>query len=240
MSGALVASLLAFGVQAAEGRPKIVRMLPLGAGGQIQSEPSLAATPFYSNITTFSGSGFTFGGTLSGQPQPGGGTGRLTSMSCDDLTLKPGIPNGSYALNQVSFSIANFSSNPKIEPTLIFFDQASGTLIDGVAFNPMIIPPPGMIVTADLSLQPITFPLDANGEANIWMCQMYADDNGTILTPLDDLGAFLCDPPTVGSSPDNLYISDLPLVPLYSALPPGIQGNFGGSPIANYCNELSE
>lgn len=251
MLSALIAALFAFSAQAAGGQLKIVRSLPLGGAAQIQSVPSLAATPFYSNITTFQG-GFSFGGTLASQLQPTGGTGLLTAMSCDDLSLNPGNPSGSYTLNDVSFSIANSDLlGLDVEPTLVFYDQGTGAFIDVVAFGIVHIPAQTVsLLSADLSIlsPPVAFPLDANGEANIWMCQIYDDANGTALddnganvtiTQYDNLGAGLCDPPTVGSSPDNLYISDTPIAS-YATLPPGIQGNFGGTPPANYCDELSE
>lgn len=251
MLGALVAGLMAFSAQAADGKLKVVRSLPLGGAAQIQSVPSLTATPFYSNITTFQG-GFSFGGTLAAQPQPTGGTGVLTAMSCDDLSLNPGNPNGSYTLNEVSFSIANSdTADLDVGPTLVFYDQGTGAFVDAVAFSLVRVPAQTVsLLTADLStLSPaITFALDANGEANIWMCQIYDDANATALdgngahvtvAQYDNLGAGLCDPPTVGSSPDNLYISDTPIAS-YATLPPGIQGNFGGTPPANYCDELSE
>jgi len=238
---ALLASVAAFGAQASNGEPKIVRALPLGTIKQVQ--PTLpSTTPFYSNITTLSGFSFGFGPAQPSQLQPGGTTGRLTAMSCDDLSLNPGTPSGSYTLRKVTFSISNPNAfDVQTVPTLLFYDQANGGVIDAVAFNSMSIPPGGMLVTGDLSaVSPsIVFPLDANGEANIWMCQIYGDDGGIIGTPMDDLGAFLCDPPTVGSSPDNIYASFAPIAS-YATLPSGIQGNFGGSPVANYCNELSE
>jgi hypothetical protein len=243
---ALIVGLVGSAAHAADAKLKVVKSLPLGHGGaQIQSTPSLTATPFYSNISTFSGSAFTFGGTFSGT-QPAGTSGLTTAMSCDDLSLNPGDPNGSYTLNEVSFSASNVSAvDVTAAPSLLFYDQASGAIIDGVVFNPVTIPANSVqLFTANLSSlsPPIAFPLDANGEANIWMCQIYDDAGGTTgasLGDLDSLGAGLCDPPTVGSSPDNIYLSDTPILS-YVPLPSGIQGNFGGSPVANYCDELAE
>jgi hypothetical protein len=242
---ALIVGLVGSAAHAADAKLKVVKSLPLGHGGaQIQSTPSLTATPFYSNISTFSGSAFSFGGTFSGT-QPAGTSGLTTAMSCDDLSLNPGNPNGSYTLNEVSFSASNVGAAcVNAAPTLLFYDQASGAIIDGVVFNPICVDPGVTLYTADLSTlsPPITFPLDANGEANIWMCQLYDDAGGTTgatSTEMDGLGAGLCDPPTVGSSPDNIYLSDTPILS-YVPLPSGIQGNFGGSPVANYCDELAE
>lgn len=248
---AIVVGLAGTSAQAADSKLRIVKSLPLGGKAQVESVPGVnAVTPFYSDITTFSGSAFAFGGTQSGKVQPGG-TGLLTALSCDDLSLDPGTPNGSYTLNEVTFSVANLNSvDVEAAPTVLFFDQGTGALIDGVAFNKIKFDLTSVVLlTGDLSAQPITFPLDGNGEANIWMCQLFDDDNGTALdgnnahvtiAQYDNLGAGLCDPPTVGSSPDNIYVSDNPFVPPYASLPSGSQGNFGGNPVANYCNELAQ
>ena len=243
---AIVVGLAGTSAQAADSKLRIVKSLPIGSKAQVESVPGVnAVTPFYSDITTFSGSAFAFGGTQTGKAQPGGGTGLLTALSCDDLSLDPGAPNGSYTLNEVTFSVANLNSVAlDAAPTVLFFDQGTGALIDGVAFNKLNFDPTSVVLlTGDLSAQPITFPLDGNGEANIWMCQMYDDDGGSTgatQAQMDNFGAGLCDPPTVGSSPDNIYVSDNPYVPPYGPLPSGSQGNFGGTPVANYCNELAQ
>jgi len=247
----LAAGLLASSAQAADARLKIVKALPFG-GSSVQARltPSLTATPFYSNIATLQG-GFTFGGTVSGT-QPFGTTGLVTAMSCDDLSLAPGSPNGAYVLNDVTFSIANADAlGLQVAPALIFYDQATGAFIDVLRFDLMHVPGQTIaFVNADLGIlgSPITFARDGNGEANIWMCQIYDDANGTALdddgnhvTPMqyDSLGAGFCNPPSVGSSPDNIYLSDTPIAS-YATLPPGMQGNLGGDPVANYCNELGQ
>src|SRR5689334_5300124 len=85
---AIVVGLAGTSAQAADSKLRIVKSLPLGSKAQVESVPGVnAVTPFYSDITTFSGSAFAFGGTQTGKAQPGGGTGLLTALSCDDLSL---------------------------------------------------------------------------------------------------------------------------------------------------------
>jgi hypothetical protein len=249
---AIVVGLAGTSAQAADSKLRIVKSLPLGSNAQVESVPGVnAVTPFYSNVTTFLGTGLTFGGTAAGQAQPGGGTGLLTSMACDDLSLSPGNPNGSYTLNELKFSLANFNTAAvSAAPTVLFYlpdgtAGGPGTVIDGVAFNPVSIGAGSVsILTANLStLSPqISFALDANGDATVWACTMLDDDGGSTgatLAQMDDLGAGLCNPPTVGSSADNLFVSNAPVLPPY-ANPAGSQGNFGGNPVANLCYELSQ
>lgn len=262
LSAALIVGLAGASAQAADAQFKVVKSTRLGAMGD-KSGNVINATPFYSNITTFLGSGFAFGATAAGQSQPAGGTGLLTAMGCDDVTLQPGDPNGSYALNELTFSIANFNTiTVDTAPTLLFYNpdgavnpvgaplNGPGTLIDGIAFNLVGQLPAGSVsqLSATVGTLGIAFPLDANGEATIWVCAMFDDDNGTALdensapvtaAQYDNLGVGLCDPPTVGSSIDDLFLSDAPVVAPF-ANPIGGQGNFGGDPVANTCLELAQ
>ena len=61
---AIVVGLAGTSAQAADSKLRIVKSLPLGSKAQVESVPGVnAVTPFYSDITTFSGSAFAFGGT---------------------------------------------------------------------------------------------------------------------------------------------------------------------------------
>ena len=133
----------------------------------------------------------------------------------------------SYALNDLTFSVANLNTvDVTAAPTVLFYPLtlSPGTPIDGVVFDPITFDANTVgLFNADVSALGISFPLDANGDGGVWACMMFDDDNGTTgitQAQTDNLGVGLCDPPTAGSSPDNLYISDAPVVP---RLRPGVE-----------------
>jgi len=192
-------------------------------------------TPDYSNVTNFLGQAFVNGGaTLQG-------ANTITRLVADDVT-----PTGAHAgldVTQVQFSVANFNNVPVSVRARIRFwfpDGAGGgpgtyynvPAAVGFSFNPIAFSPGVTVLTGLLPASSFTMP-----GGTIWAGITFDNNNGTTgatAAEMNNLGQGLFDPPDVGSSADVFFATDLAGSFFNVANPGGGQGNFGGSPKANF------
>jgi hypothetical protein len=194
-------------------------------------------TAMYSNVTTFSGFGFAGAGATN----VGGDT--LTSMVADDINAGPGL--GGHTVDQISFSVANLNASVPGGPTtvtaraIVQFYQADGvnggpgTLITALAFNPIAFTDGTVGLFTFTSPSIFTMPT-----GTFWAGISFDDNNGTTgatAAQLNNLGQGLFDPPTVGSSTDNIFVSTDGSTTAANG-PDGIIGNFGGPPLNPVAN----
>lgn len=189
----------------------------------------------YSNVTNFLGSGFAPGGAA----LQSGNT--ITRLVADDLT-----PNPVYAgLDVVSISFALVNLNPAavtFRPRVRFWfaDGAGGQpgtyynlpAAVGFTFNPVIMNGgTATVFTGNLGAGSFLMP-----GVPFWAGVTFDDNGGTTgatATQLNNLGVALFDPPTVGSSADQLFVTSAAGSFFPTAGPAGATVNFGGNPVAN-------
>jgi hypothetical protein len=186
------------------------------------------ADVIYSDVTTFTGSGYAAGGAtlVSGDD--------TTKMVLDDITVASGAAGAT--VNSFTFSVANFNTSAvSARPIIEFFNNngsggGPGTLIAGFLFN--------AISFASGSVQLFTygggsFVVPADGT---FFAGIFFDDNsgatGASAAQLNLLGQGVFAPPTVGSSQDLFFQTTGPGAAANN--PAGVFQFFGGNPTADF------
>lgn len=216
-------------------------------GGDLRvraTRPANSVEPFstnvvtsgYSNITGFTGSVLTHGGTVLSAGN------RITRLLADDIT-----PIGATAgldVTSFTFSVANLNSvSVGFRPRVRFWnaDGAGGApgsyyslpAAVGFSFNPVTLGPNSItLLTATLAAGQFTMP-----STTFW-AGMTFDNNtggtGATSAQMNLIGQGLFDPPTVGSSLDVHFLTTGAGSFFPTANPAGTLGNVGGNPPANY------
>ncbi len=234
--GAIACALLAtsaFAIDYDAGDLTIVATVPLGepatlGGGSL-------TTVDYSNVTSFSGSGFAQG------PSALQGANTITRLVADDCT-----PTGAGAganVTQFKFSVANFNTvTVSVRPRVRFWNAngaggAPGTYYSvpaavGFTFNPIAFPASSVsVVTATVGAGLFTMP-----GATIWAGVTFDNNSGgtgATAAQLNNFGQGLFNPPTIGSSADQIFETNAAGSFFNVANPAGALLNFGGNPVAN-------
>lgn len=179
----------------------------------------------YSNKTTFSGQAFANGGADPNAAAP------ITKLVADDINnVLPG-----EKLTEFTFSVANLntvavSARARIR---LYADNAGtpGTYITGWSFNPITFNA-GSVGLWYTTLDPNTMPAMP---AKFWAGMTFDNASGSTATgvQLNSLGQGIYDPPTVGSSADQFFVTTAPGSFLVSN-PAGSLSNFGGAPVGNF------
>ena len=205
--------------------------------GPDKSEPPQTAIPptlRYSNVTTFLGSGVTNGGAALQ------GANTITRLTADDLTPV----GGGLDVIEFKFSVVNFNQTQvNFRPRVRFWHAdgpagAPGTYYStpaavGFSFNPISMNPgTATVLTAAIGAGLFTMPTNP-----FWAGVTFDNNNGATgatAAQLNNLGQGLFNPPTVGSSVDQFFVTTAAgsFFPLNS--PAGTIGNFSGTPIANF------
>jgi len=199
-------------------------------------------TGIYSNVANFLGSGFANGGSA----LQAGNT--ITRLVADDL----GLINSAAVteVNQITFAVANFNAtatncrarirfwqNGAGVPGAYLTDSDSATSI-GFSFNPFNFAPGVTLLTGNLTGAGWSL---AAGPSTIWAGLTFDNNTGTsgaTAATLDNMGVGLFDPPTEGTSADNLFETTAAGSFFPTPNPAGSLFNFGGAPIANAGWEL--
>lgn len=201
---------------------------PLGAPGSLGAASATATTTAYANVTNFLGSAFANGGAavLSGNA--------ITRLVADDLVPAGGF--GGLNVAGFSFSVANFGASATTARARVRFylpDGAGGgpgTYFTGFSFNPIAFPVGVTLYSTTLAGQ-MTMP------AGAFWAGMTFDNNtggtGATAAQLDLLGQGIFDPPTVGSSADNMFVTTA-AGSFTTSNPAGAFSNFGGNPPASF------
>ena len=199
----------------------------IASGGLLTAFPTVAfsAVTSYNNTNTFSGSSVINSGTALI-----GGT-EVTRMVADDITFAPGSTG--MSINDLTFSAVNDGSSAtaaRVRIGLWADDGAGGG--PGTYLLSSAIP---VTLAGDslslISLLALDVPVPADGK--LWAGEWF-DNYGTrsTSTELDALGVGLFDPPTVGSSIDEIFATGGPGF-VDGNNPAGSLVSFGGSPVAN-------
>jgi hypothetical protein len=212
--------------------------------GEAQTIPGTRGTTgIYSNVANFLGSGFANGGSAN----QAGNT--ITRLVADDLGL---INNAVVTeVNQITFAVANFNAtNTNCRARIRFWQNGAGVpgtyLTDadngaasiGFSFNPFNFAPGVTLLTGNLTGAGWTL---AAGPSTMWAGLTFDNNTGTsgaTAAQLDNMGVGLFDPPTEGTSSDNLFQTTAAGSFFPTSNPAGSLLNFGGNPIANAGWEL--
>ena len=190
----------------------------------------------YSNVTSFLGSGVANGGaTLQG-------TNTITKLMADDIV--PTGANAGYDVVQFKFSVVNFNSVPlTFRPRVRFWladgaGGAPGTYYSvpaavGYTFNPVTMNAgSATIFTATIPAGQFTMP-----GVPFW-AGMTFDNNGgatgATAAQLNNLGQALFNPPTIGTSADQFFLTQAAGSFFPTNNPAGSLANLGGNPPANF------
>jgi hypothetical protein len=245
--GGIVASLFAasaFGAEFFGLELTQVAHIPLEQMGQPQTMGGTrGVTGIYSNTTTFLGQAFANGGS---QNQSGN---TITRLVADDLNLI----NASAVteVNQITFAVANLNAtNTNCRARIRFWQNGAGVpgayLTDadnaaasiGFSFNPFSFAPGVTLLTGNLTGAGWSL---AAGPQTIWAGLTFDNNtgqSGATAAQLDNMGVGLFDPPTEGSSTDNLFQTTAAGSFFPTPNPAGALVNFAGNPLANAGWEL--
>ena len=234
--GGIVASLFAASAFGAEYfNLDVTQAAHFELGTPAQNAGTRGVTGIYSNTTNFLGSAFANGGaTLQG-------TNTITRMVTDDLGL---INSSNAEITQVTFAVANLntasvSCRPRIRfwfdnagvPGAYLTDADNGASSIGFTFNPITLAPGVTLLTGNVSTSAWTL---APGTIHAGIT--YDNNNGgtgATAAQLDNMGVGLFDPPTEGTSTDNIFQTTAAGSFFGTANPAGAQVNFAGNPVAN-------
>ena len=192
-----------------------------------------AQVTLYSNVTTFTGQAFAAGGTAAG------GGGSITKMAADDLNLLAGSVG--RTVNSFTFSVANLNTTTvSARPIVNFYANngasgGPGTLLASITFNAVSVAASTVsLFTFSPGSTIFTIP-----SSTIWAGMMF-DNGGTstaTATQLNNFAQGIFDPPTVGSSGDQFFLSTN--AGPTGSNPAGTFSFFGGNPHANFGWALS-
>jgi hypothetical protein len=190
-----------------------------------------AAQVVYSNVTSFTGSGFANGlATLNGANVQ-------TALVADDINV--GTSNGGGLVSSFTFSVGNFNTTAvSFRPLVRFFaangtGTGPGTLLNGYNFNAVTL---NANSVSTLTFTPAggAFVIPSNG---IFWAAITFDNNsgatGASLAQMQNIGQGLFNPPTIGSSQDAFFQSTASGA-FTASNPSGGFFNFGGSPVGNF------
>ena len=194
-------------------------------------------TSWYSNVTSFTGSAFTNGGSAN---QAGNTISRLV---CDDITFDAGLAG--RALSTFTFSVNNNAATiVTARPRVRFYTNtagAPGTYLTGFSFNAIAFPAATVgLFSGDVSGSNIT--IAGTGTTTIWACMTFDNNTGATgatLADIDSLGQGTFSPVDRGSSTDTIFVSTAP-GSFVGVTPAGAPTNFGGTPLANLGWEMTD
>jgi len=199
----------------------------IAGGGLLTACPTVAfgAVTIYSNTNNFSGSSVDNSGTTLI-----GGT-EVTRMVADDITFVPGSTG--MSINDLSFSAVNNGSSAtaaRVRIGLWADDGVGGGPGTYLLSSAIPVTLAGGSLSL-ISLLALDVPVPADGK--LWAGEWF-DNFGTssTSTELDALGVGFFDPPTVGSSTDEIFATGGPGF-VDGNNPAGSVFSFGGSPVAN-------
>lgn len=205
--------------------PTAVASFPANAHNSV-TPLAVTAGAVYSNVTTFSGTGYANGGTT------GSGGVFTTDMVADDLRVTSG-----GTVTQFTFTVANLGgSTQTLQPNVRFYTDnsgAPGTLLAGFSFN-------GLSVNS-LTVDILSYAIPASNQfvipsGTIWGGVFFT---GSDAIALNDAGQGLFNPVDVGSSADLFYSAGSAGQPFVTNNPAGSIFNFGsGGPVANFGWEI--
>ena len=182
----------------------------------------------YSDITTYTGSGFVNDGATVAAP--------ITRLVADDINAPAG---GGLSVTQFTFSVQNFDPTATFSarPRVRFYDNdgaggGPGTLLTGFSFNPISFAPGISLFFTNLTAGQLVLPADGS----FWVGMTFDNVGGTAtVAQLNELGEGLFDPPTVGSSGDRDFVTTAAGSFLASNPAGTIRTSpFGAAPNANY------
>lgn len=180
---------------------KFLGMLMLSISLMLQSATLRADVVIYSNVTNFTGFALTNGGATN----QSGNT--ITRMLLDDITFA--FPPTYGNLTGFTFSVANLNSTAVSARARVRFyndngSNAPGTYLTGFSFNPISFTAGSVgLFTANVN---VAFP----ATQKIWAGITFDDNTGTTgatAAQLNNLGVGLYDPPTIGSSNDQFFLT---------------------------------
>jgi hypothetical protein len=192
-----------------------------------------AQVTIYDNTENFTGFSFSNAGATMGN--------KNTYLVADDLTYNPLLALA--PVTSFEFSLSNSNTTTQgIMANVLFYDSngtggGPGTLLASFTFNPISLATNSVtVVTATLTpLQYFTLPTDGT----IWAGIFFSTSTGQSSTILNKFGQGLFNPPTVGTSQDELFYStglgptgSNPAGTIYSS-------PFGANPPANFGWQLS-
>jgi hypothetical protein len=210
----------------------VVDQFPAAVSGIVAPDVIVGA---YSNVTNFLGSGFAAGGSA----VQSGNT--ITRLIADDLTPNPiygGLDVVSFSFGVVNFNATAVSFRPRVR--FWFADGAGGLpgtyynlpAAVGFTFNPVVMNGgTATVFTGNVGAGAFQMPgvpfwagitFDNNGGAT-----------GATAAQLDNIGVALFDPPTAGSSADQLFATTAAGSFFAPNSPAGATLNFSGNPVAN-------
>lgn len=201
---------------------------------------------YFSNVTNFEGTGFVNGGTAD---QAGN---LITRLVADDLTMTATPPEPGVGMTKVVLAVFNGNVSAVSVRARIRFWNATGSpgvpgtyyapggTNIGYSFNPFSFASGVTVLTGTLPATPV-FSIPAG--ATLW-AGMTFDNNtggtGATLAQMDNFGmGRYNDPPDVGSSTDNYFITEAAGSFFPTSSPAGSVLTFGGTPYANFGWELA-
>lgn len=205
----------------------------IGEGGIVPGSESLV-TVDYSNVTSFLGQGFANGGTAN---QAGN---LITKIVADNLT--PTGAGAGSAVTQIKFSVANFNAVTVSVRARARFWNADGAgglpgtyysnpAAVGFSFNALAFAPGVTVVTGTIGAGAFNMP-----GATFWAGLCFDNNTGATgatLAQMDNMGQGLFNPPTAGSSTDQIFVTTAAGSFFPTPNPAGSTVNFSGNPIAN-------
>ena len=205
---------------------KLVKKLSL-KNTNTQTPAVVSTDALYSNVTTFSGSGVANGGaTLQG-------ANTITALAADSLGF---VSTPFYSIGSFTFSVANLNAVAVSARPIIRFYLANGIghgpgkLIGGFIFSPVSFSASSVQIYSFVPSVPVA----VNASA-LWAGITFDDNSGgtgATAAQLNNLGQGIYGPPDVGSSTDNIFLTDN-AGDFLSDNPIGSTGNFGGAPVAD-------
>ncbi len=201
-------------------------------GGENNSAHAATPGALYSNVTNFTGSGVTCGGATGLTATTG------TNAIMDDTNLISSTNFGGGVLSTIQFSVANIDAAGAAITARVrvrFYDTTGagggpGTNIAAISFSPIAFAAGVSVFSSDFTSFAITLP------QNCWAATFFDASTvttGTTVAQLNELGVGTFNPPTVGTSADKDFLTN---VTAPGSNPTGTLRNspFTGAPVANY------
>ncbi|MFO0815918.1 MAG: PEP-CTERM sorting domain-containing protein [Gemmatales bacterium] len=185
----------------------------------------------YSNTTNFSGFAFANGG--------GGviGANTITRLAADNIFFDPTINPGNSIVG-FTFSVANLNTAAvSARARVRFYNNNAGvpgTVIAGFSFAPISFTASQVsLFSATIAAGTVFVP---PAGTPLWVGITFDNNNGgtgATLAQLNNLGQGIYNPPTIGSSTDNFFLTTT-FGDFLSSNPAGALTNFGGTPVASF------
>lgn len=202
----------------------------VGALGGFSVLAPSAVTPgsVYSNVTNFTGSGFSNGGAAA---DPANAANTITRLLADDLTLIRGDVIRGFQFSVANFNTVAVSARPRVR--IYAADGAGGgpgTLLVAVSFAAISFPANNVSL---FTYNPQTVLFTA--PQKIWAGMVFdnnAGATGATAAQLNNLGQGTYDPPNLGASADLVFFSTAN-GSFTASNPAGATSNAAGNPVAN-------